>query len=72
MGLRSVSGDDIWRGENRRTRVELRVCKELDEVLPISRDYVVALEMQGYVAKCIRITIDVQCSHFVGTATTAV
>ena len=68
MGLRSVSDNVRCEDDEGHTRVELRVCKELDEVLPIARDYVVALEVQSYVAKRIRITVDIQCPHFVGTA----
>lgn len=45
MGLRSVSDNDRCEDDEGHTRVELRVCKELDEVLPIARDYVVALEV---------------------------
>lgn len=56
-------------GEEGRTRVELRVCKELYKVLPIARDNVVALEVEGYVTERVRITVDIQCPHFVGTAT---
>lgn len=72
MGLRNVSGYDRRKGHERRTRVELRICKELDKMLPIARDNVVALEMQGYVAECVRVTVNIECPHFVGTATTAV
>lgn len=40
-------------------------------MLAIARDYMVALEMEGYVSKRLRIAVDVQRSHVVGTATAA-
>ncbi len=37
----------------------MRICKELDKVLAIARDDVVALEMEGYVTECFWVAIDV-------------
>lgn len=52
------------------TRVELRICIQLDEMFAISRCNVVALEVQRDIAKCIWIAVDVQRPH--ATSTTAI
>ena len=55
----------------RRTRVKLRVCEELDKVLAVAGDNVVALKVQCYVAERVGVTVDIQRSHIVSTATVA-
>jgi hypothetical protein len=56
----------------RRTGVKLRVCEELDKVLAVAGDNVVALKVQGYITECFGVAVNIQRSHIVGTATVAV
>jgi len=51
------------------TRVELRICIQLDEMFAISRCDVVALEVERDIAKCIRVAVDVQRPHITGATT---
>jgi len=48
------------------TRVELRICIQLDEMFAISRCDVVALEVERDIAKRIRVAVDVQRPHATG------
>jgi len=48
------------------TTEKLSVCQQLDEMRPIARLDVVALQVQRDVAECCRVAIDVEGSHAAG------
>lgn len=50
----------------------MRISEEFHKVLAIARDYVVALEVKGYVAERLRIAVDIQCLHIISTSIVAV
>jgi hypothetical protein len=50
------------------TRVELRVCEELNIMFAVARDNVVALQMQRDIAERVGVAVNIQRPHVTNTS----